>query len=274
MAVTYPVRTGVRSSGADVASASYAHPPLVESWLAVDLVGGGEPLRQKAGSLHAALWPEWITGWKSVPNEASPEYLELINVMGDRALRLTAKGFEFGWLGYTGERYPRYEAIRDGFVAVLDAVRRISNHPTEPLISDRWSVRYANRIPQGTVWSTPGDWSFFRLWQPDPLARLEIEPAGFRGLWELPLVAHRGTLTVEFRHVAASSPDEPNCVWINLTAAGSVETGDTSLFDGLDFGRDTIVRSFGELVSLDAKDYWGITARPRSAHDDRQVRPR
>ena len=52
-------------------------------------------------------------------------------------------------------------------------------------------------------------------------------------------------------------------VWITLQAKGPTDGADTGLFDGLDYGREVIVRGFNELVSLDAKTYWGVSRRPR-----------
>ena len=183
--------------------------------------------------------------------------------MCDRAVRLTARGFAFGWLGHRGERYPRYETIRDGFVATLDAVRDVARNDDRELAPRRWSVRYVNRIPQGTVWMTPGDWSFFRLWQPVPLGTLHIECAGYKGRWELPLEAERGTLTVKFRHGAGDMTNGLDDVWITLQTRGPIDGADTGLFDGLDYGREVIVRAFNELVSSEAKTYWGATRRSR-----------
>ena len=110
---------------------------------------------------------------------------------------------------------------------------------------------------------SPGDWSFFRLWQPVPLKVLGIECDGYKGRWELPLEAERGTLTVKFRHGANDLADELDNVWITLQSKGPVDGADTGLFDGLDYGREVIVRAFNELVSLDAKTYWGVTRRFR-----------
>ena len=55
--------------------------------------------------------------------------------------------------------------------------------------------------------------------------------------------------------------DEIENVWINLTARGPVEDAETGVFDGLDYGREVIVRSFNDLVSPDAKKYWGVQLR-------------
>jgi len=263
MPAALPVRSGFRVAGPAVSPPEYAHPPLVESWLAVDFVEGRERFELDAAALRERLGPEWFGSWQVVEDDSKSDDRQLGNVMGDRAVRLTARGFAFGWLGHRGERYPRYEPIRDGFVAALDAVRDVSRREGRDLAPRRWSVRYVNRIPQGTVWMTPGDWAFFRLWQPVPLKVLGIECDGYKGRWELPLDAERGTLTVKFRHGASDLTDGLDDIWIALQAKGPTDGADTGLFDGLDYGREVIVRAFNELVSLDAKTYWGVSRRPR-----------
>lgn len=260
MSTPAPVRSGFRMAGPDVPVAIYAHPPLVESWLGVEFSEPTGLSVADSAKLRTALGPEWPGAWKPVSQGIAPHGLQLTNVMGDRALRLTSRGFKFGWLGYSGERYPQYESVRDGFVTVLDAVRKFPGEAGTGLIPQTWSVCYVNRVPRGTVWCTPGEWTFFNLWQPGPLAGLGVDPIGSRARWDFPLDAERGHLTIEFQHSLEKS-DDAEAVWLCLSASGAVEQAETSLFDGLDFGREVIVRGFNELVSTDAKTYWGVRSR-------------
>ena len=265
MATPVPVRSGFRVAGADAPATAYAHPPLVECWLETSLKPGSVLASTDFMALVAMLGPEWP---QRIAGQPQSGQLRLTNTMGDRVLRLSADGFGFGWLGHGGERYPRYEAVRDGFVAVLDHLRGIVAKRSATLQPATWAVRYMNRIPCGTVWSSAGDWSFFRLWQPHVINGLGVEPTGFQGRWDLPLDGERGHLTIQFRHDAAqeaSSLDVTNSVWIELTASSTADDSETSLFDGLDYGREVIVRSFNELVSADAKEYWGASVPTRMA---------
>jgi uncharacterized protein (TIGR04255 family) len=243
-------------AGSDAAPNTYAHPPLVECWLTTDFAPAVD-LSADSAALRTLMGPEWPGNWKEGPRSS----LQLTNVMGDRTLRLRPHGFTFGWLGYSGERYPRYESVRDGFVSVLDTVRKLATQRGVKPVPRRWSVNYVNRIPRGTVWSAPGDWSFFCLWQSAPLKGLRVEPSGSRIEWHLPLEIQQASLTIEFKHTPAAQADETDNVWLTLTTSGSVEHDDGSLFDGLDAGRDIIVRSFNELVSADAKSFWGAGGR-------------
>lgn len=268
MPTTLPVRTGFRVAGSEVTPPEYAHPPLVESWLAVEFVEGRDRFEVDAAHLRERLGPEWSGSWQTLGDDAKSEDQQIDNVMGDRAVRLTTRGFAFGWLGHQGEHYPRYETIRDGFVAALDAVRDVAHHAHKEIVPRRWSVRYVNRIPQGTVWMAPGDWSFFRLWQPVPLKSLGIGCEGYKARWEVPLDAERGSLTVKFRHdleagQASGHADGLGQVWMTLQAKGPTDGDDAGLFEGLDYGREVIVRAFNELVTVDAKTYWGVARRTR-----------
>lgn len=250
MVTPTPVRSGFRVAGQEAPPTVYAHPPLVESWLGVEFADPIQATEADLLKLREKLGPEWPGKWNSVSGNR-----QLTNVMSDRAIRLTSHGFAFGWQGYSGERYPRYESIRDGFVTVLGAVQSMIGKVRAP---QQWSVRYVNRVPQGTVWSTEADWGFFCLWQPTALQKLGVDATGFQAQWEFPLEAERGTLKIEFQHVPT---DDSENVWINLTASGPVEDEETGLFDGLDYGREVIVRGFNELVSPEAKTFWGVQTR-------------
>ena len=264
MLTVTPLRTGYRFGASDLPP-EFAHPPLIEAWLGVEFDSAVDLSSISAAAWRQRLGPEWLAEWQSIgpverhaPGTTQIE-LQMQNVMSDRAIRFSSKGFAFGWLGHEGNIYPRYEAIRDGFVATLDAVRDVVPQVGTPL---RWSVCYVNRVPQGTVWSTANDWLFFRLWQPAPLQKLKIAPEGFAGRWQFPLEAERGTLVIEFSHEpSATSRHDVEQLWLRLTTSGPTEAGESSFFDGLDYGREVIVRSFNDLVSSDAKLYWGAAPR-------------
>lgn len=263
MPTAVPLRSGFRFESADV-PIEYAHPPLIEAWLGVDFASPEGLVGIDATELRRRLGPEWPAVWQSIgsaerhaPTSTQVEQ-QLRNVMNDRAIRFRESGFSFGWLGHDGSIYPRYETIRDGFVATLDAVREIVPQIGPPI---KTCVSYMNRIPRGTVWSTPDDWTFFKLWQPNPLTKLKIESESFAGMWTFPLVAERGSLTIEFTHEPADSLNEIESLWLRITTGGPADSDESSLFDGLDFGREMIVRTFAELTSPDAKQYWGVAPR-------------
>jgi uncharacterized protein (TIGR04255 family) len=243
----------------------YAHPPLIEAWLGVEFSSPAQLITVDATEWKQRLGPEWPAVWQSIgPVERHAPAItqlerQLRNVMNDRAIRFGPAGFSFGWLGYEGSHYPRYEAIRDGFVATLDAVRDVIPNIGVPTKS---YVTYVNRIPLGTVWLNSEDWSFFRLWQPNPLTKLKVGSDTFAGSWAFPLDADRGKLTIELTHEAANEVStEIESLWLRITTSGPIDSDEASLFDSLDFGREMIVRAFAELTSTNAKQYWGVASR-------------
>lgn len=264
MTIATPLRSGYRFGTTDLPH-EFAHPPLIEVWLGAEFHAPADFTKINASGWKQRLGPDWQSTWqligaaqRHVPGQSSVES-QLRNVMGDRAIRFSGEGFSFGWLGDDGSIYPRYEAIRDGFVATLDAVRDLMPQIGLPV---KFTVSYLNRLPQGTVWTTPRDWSFFRLWQPNPLSKLKVGPESFAGSWAFPLDGDRGRLSIELTHEPAS--DRPTCaeaLWLRVTASGPTDGDESSLFDGLDYGREVIVRAFNELVTSDAKSYWGVVPR-------------
>ena len=264
MPTSIPVRTEFRFGSNELPS-DFAHPPLIEAWLGVEFTDAVDFAKVDAKEWRRRLGPEWQSAFQSIgPAERHAPGMtqvenQLRNVMNDRAIRFGTQGFSFGWLGYDGCIYPRYEAIRDGFVATLDAVRDVLPKIETP---QRWAVTYLNRIPQGTVWTTPNDWSFFRLWQPNPLHKLGIDLDEFAGCWQFPLEVERSSLRVEMSHEPClAAANRVESLWLRITASGPTDTTEPSLFDGLDYGREMIVRAFNELVTADAKSYWGVTPR-------------
>ncbi len=267
MPTATPLRSGFRF-GVPELPHEFAHPPLIEAWLGVEFTAPADLSRIEPAEWRRRLGPEWPAVCRTIgaaerhiPDVTQLEK-QLRNVMSDRAIRFGGQGFSFGWLGHDGSLYPRYETIRDGFVTTLDAVR--SALP-ELGLPRQTSVSYLNRIPRGTVWTKPRDWTFFRLWQPNPLQKLKIGPEDFAGRWQFPLDADRGTLTIELTHeTLAENSNEAESLWLRLTASGPTDNEEASLFDGLDYGREMVVRAFNELVTADAKDYWGVAPRKKA----------
>lgn len=265
------LRSGFRFGTQELPS-EFAHPPLNEVWLGVEFAAPTDLTEIDANALRRLLGPEWPAVWQAIgpaerhsPSQTQSER-QIRNVMSDRAIRFCQSGFSFGWLGHDGNLYPRYEAIRDGFVATLDAVRTLLPQIGSPTQS---IVTYLNRIPRGTVWNSPKDWTFFQLWQPNPLQKLKIGPESFSGCWRFPLDADRGILTIEMTHEPSiSSENSDEALWLRMTSSGPADADDASLFDGLDFGRETIVRTFNELVSQEAKAYWGVLPRKKTSASD------
>jgi hypothetical protein len=89
------------------------------------------------------------------------------------------------------------------------------------------------------------------------LNKLKVEADGFVGRWQFPLEVERGTIAIDLSHEVPLSDTDPEFLWLGITTSGPTDTHESALFDGLDYGRETIVRAFGELVTPDSKQFWG-----------------
>lgn len=246
----------------------YAHPPLVAATLGVSFSKQTwcditpsllEHFQQRLGA-------EWIGQWGYVEgSELNHETdfglinwgHELRNILGDRIIRLGAHHFGFTWFGTDHARYPRYENLRDGFVAAWDLWTEIQ--PEFERTPAYWGVRYLNHIPQGTVWHSPRDWAFFRLLS--GVADLAERVTSVRTSLKVPDLPNE--LDVNWTFDNGSNDSSTPCIWFRLTAKGPAEHDVTSILDGMDAGRAAIVQTFGDLMSPAANAYWGLRRREK-----------
>jgi len=192
--------------------------------------------------------------------------LRISNDKGDRMIQLQNNRLHFNWLGQGRQDYPRYPKVRKGFVSVLDRFTRfIIDEDLGEFRPDQWEVTYVNQIPQGTVWTTPADWGFFRPLAGVPTVEGVIEGESFSGQWHFVIPGQRGRLHIAWEHGKGQreGKDEspPEFVRLTLTARGAITgkaDGTRPILDGLNLGHETIVRSFGTLMSNDANAYWGL----------------
>jgi hypothetical protein len=247
----------------------YAHPPLVAATLGVTFQHGSGLDEDSLREFQRQLGAEWHGSW--VKAQHSPDAVDiglvpfgqdLQNVLRDRRVRLSEHHFDFTWLGAADGRYPRYEAVRDGFVAAWDLWSQ-QHHPSAGTVL-RWGVSYLNRIPQGTVWQTPGEWSFFRLLAGQAGVVSDDLPQRFSARWQYNAAAIQGTLGVELSLHAESEHSRTPCLWLKLTASGPpLKVDSTDLLDGMDAGRAAIVQTFSDLMSPAANAYWGLRRREK-----------
>lgn len=167
---------------------------------------------------------------------------------------------DFHWDGgFAGNPYPRYEVLRDALINTVDWLGDCGClvAATRPGLT-AWELTYWNRVPRGTVWNTPADWSFFRLF-PERLPRALPELVDCHSEW---------------RFAAADPVDEFRVTWdsdepaadamnvdLRLSASGVVSSEDPvcdAVLAGFDAGRKLIVEQFCVLVSDAANAYWGL----------------
>lgn len=196
---------------------------------------------------------------------------------GDQSRMIQAQNgrFHYNWLRPDGQSvYPRYPAVRAEFDAAFakftDFVRAEGLGEIAP---NYWEVTYINHIPQGTLWKGAQDWADILNGTPGvrvasgglTLESMEID-------WNFLIPDQRGRLQVQAQHgqVTTFDPDGKSPFPLNtelmvltLTANGPIAVGKSSagvkeLGDGLDLGRETIVRAFRDLTSDKAHAEWGL----------------
>lgn len=188
--------------------------------------------------------------------------LQIKNIDGDRMIQVQNGRLHFNWLGQAGNPYPRYDRVREGF---LWGLQRFMEFVLQEKIGDfrpnQWEVTYLNHIPKGSVWNTPNDWGFFRPLGPVPSLQGLIQGESFSGGWHFVIPEQRGRLHVQWQHGRKSDPGEQEIIVLTLTSRGPLAGTDHAqqrILNGLDLGRETIVRSFANLMSKAANDYWGF----------------
>ena len=269
----------------DSALPEYEHPPVVETILGVQF----ERLAAFKNAHLGAFWRTLdVEQWPAVADAPmlEPEFerfsdsarwgragvelrlsqvpssrLQIRNADGDRMIQVQNGRLHFNWLGQGGGEYPRYEKVRDGFIASLASFTDyIAAQKLGEFRPNQWEVTYLNHIPKGTLWNSPDDCSFFRLLGVTPTIKTLVQPESFGGGWHFIIPPERGRLHVQWQHARSSKPDVDELVVLTLTARGPLpqETGGDAIFEGLDLGREAIVRSFCEFMSDAANQYWGL----------------
>lgn len=189
--------------------------------------------------------------------------LQIKNRAGDGMIQVQNGRFHFNWLGQAGGQYPRYRNVRQGF---LRALQRFIEFVIKEKVGDfrpnQWEVTYLNHIPKGTVWNAPNDWGFFQsLLGAVPTVDGLVQGESFTGGWHFVIPGQCGRLHVKWQHAMKSEPEEQEIVVLTLTARGPVaesEDAMQAILNGIDLGRETIVRSFATFMSKAANDYWGF----------------
>jgi uncharacterized protein (TIGR04255 family) len=265
----------------------YATPPVVETVLGVqfDRLPGFTNAQLGAfwRSLDIAEWPsvadappvqpqferfnevaKWSRGLQFQLTPIPPGRVQIKNRSGDRMIQAQNGRLHFNWLRNTGADYPRYENVRAGFV---DSYQRFAGFVDQSdvgqLQPNQWEVTYINHIPRGTVWSSPDDWTFFGPLRGVPTIDGVVQAEDFTGQWHFVIPGQRGRLHIEWQHALNAMPDQPEQEIIQLTLTARGPLGSKSnivqaMLDGLDLGRETIVRTFAQLMSDTANKFWGL----------------
>lgn len=265
----------------------YERPPVVETVLGVQF----EPLPKMRNAHLGAFWRTLPSEWNSIEDAPSlepqseifsdaPDWgglrfrltqdlssrLQIRNETGNRMIQVQNGRLHINWLGHDNNEYVRYRQVKADFDSILKQLECfVVQEGLGDLRPNQWEVTYINRIPRGTVWETPEDWTFFHpLGDVTRLSSVKLE--SFGGEWHYEIPARRGRLHIQFQHVRkpGQSPDES--IVINLTARGGVggDENVTNWSNGLDVGHETIVTTFKEIMSDSANQFWGLKNGNRS----------
>lgn len=267
---------------------NYECPPVIETVLGVQFDRLARLKNAHLGafwkSLNGENWPnlseapliptqleqfddkrQWLRGIQVQLSQDPACRLRITNTDGDRMIQAQNTRLHFNWLGRGEKEYPRFEGVRKGFLFAFETFTHfLASEALGDLRPNQWEVTYINHIPRGTVWETPADWGFFRLLAGLPAIASVIEGESFGGEWHFVIPDQRGRLHIEWQHGKRTPADEKGTaefVRLTLTARGPLDGSGEDLepiIEGLDLGRETIVRSFRALMSDTANKYWGL----------------
>lgn len=205
---------------------------------------------------------KWAPGFHFQLTQDPASRLQIKNRDGDRMIQLQNGRLHFNWLGQPGQKYPRYEKVREGFVWALQRFTEfLAQEKLGEFRPNQWEVTYLNHIPHGTVWNTPDDWAFFRPLAPMPTVEGTIRGESFTGGWHFVIPDQSGRLHVEWQHHVKPEPEKQEIIVLTFTARGPIQQSEDALqavLLGVDLGREIIVRSFREFMNDAANNYWGL----------------
>ena len=165
------------------------------------------------------------------------------------------------WTGESGGEYPRYETLRSEFLTHLDQLTVfLRKHNLQVPIFNQWEVTYLNHVPKMSIWKKASDLSFFTPFKslPPEVDGCELEDLNAALAFVIPDM--KGRLHVNVRR--GKRPDSTEVVILDFTARGPLLAGEQPaterLLQGIDLGRETIVRSFRDLMSHEANCHWGL----------------
>ena len=262
---------------------SFERPPVVETVLGVQFQASHMWRTTHVGVFWKTLSGSWSVqdevppvepvfeafpanlpwGQLGVRLSASPPQLRvrLVNDARDRMIQIQNGRLHLNWLSGSGGRYPRYEAMADEFASLVESYSAfLEGEGVGPVQPNQWEVTYVNHLPQGSVWSSPGDWStlFPSIPQVPASAAQDQELESFGGHWRFEIPPKRGRLHVNVEH--RCNGEGKDFLRVTLTARGPLPANmDAPLGAGLGCGHEAVVRGFCRLTSDEAHVYWGRT---------------
>lgn len=265
---------------------TYDHPPVIETVLSAQF----EPIQGFGVAQLGAFWTSLGQDWPHADNTMPlpimkerfgddiewemPQLQLKISEVREPSLRFLIRNSSktrliqiqngrliLNWTGESGGEYPRYETLRAEFLKHLEQLTDfLQKHHLQIPIFNQWEVTYQNHVPKMSIWRNASDLSFFK-----PLGSLptdvdgcELEDVNTALAFVIPDM--KGRLHVSVRRGKRS--DSTEVVVLDFTARGplleSEQPATERLLQGIDLGRETIVRSFRDLMSHEANCHWGL----------------
>lgn len=256
---------------------SFKKPPVVETVIGVQF----DPLSSFRNAHMGRFWGTLGSGWSEVDEQpllaaqfeefpttwavmgaqlmlpqGPAQRLCIHNPEAKRMLQVQNGRLHLNWLG--GGDYPRYKVVKPEFDELVSKFQSfLAEHQLGELVPNQWEITYVNHVPAGTLWGSPADWGtvFPGLGSATPEASMVV-PDAFKANLRYEIPPHRGRLHIEVDHARSKTTNKDRIV-VKLTARGPIRSEDgLSLDAGLDLGHECIVRTFAEVSSKEAHDYW------------------
>ena len=177
----------------------------------------------------------------------------------NRLIQLQADRFIHNWRKVTGEEeYPRYEVIRDEFLARWDEFCMfLGDQGVSKPIVNACELAYVNHISMGSGWTEPEDLGqFFSFLATDMSGGAGHGLESVQCALRFKLPGGNGHLNVSMMP-AIRKQDQQEILRFDLSARGAMESGEEAqLLKWFDGARETIVRVFTGLTTEEAHACW------------------
>lgn len=262
-------------------------PPVVETVLGVQFKPIGGLTDSHMGAYWAGLKSEWPVVKNAAPlaeqfehfGERGPSWalaslqiqitqdpssrMVMTHRDENRIIQIQNNRFHFNWTGgHLKQKYPEYDDfVRPAFdEAFGDFQRFVVEEELGEIEPNQWEVTYVNHIPKGSVWNEPDDWA--TIFSTSPTLRTlssAVRLESVQAEWHFEIAPQKGRLHVQMVTGRKKTDEgEEDLLVLKLTARGPmVPQNGPTLGEGLDIGHETIVRTFRELASKEARKYWG-----------------
>jgi uncharacterized protein (TIGR04255 family) len=203
--------------------------------------------------------PQPMVGIEFETFEAPPTRFWFVDELGTELIQLQRDRFIKNWRKVgEGDRYPRYERVREGFDRDFAGFTRfVSRNQLGTIRVNQHEVSYINHIVAGLGWESHADVAeVFTVWQqPRSVFPGQAQDLTFHA--RFPIVDHTGEfagrLHVTLQSARRLSDGVPMFI-LELTARGQGSENS----DFFDLGRKWIVNSFKELTTPKMHKIWGI----------------